>query len=51
MGPTPKQIAGIVLIIGSALFALPLNSGVWLLVCGVVSLIGLTLLVKGAKEV
>ena len=47
MGPTPKQIVGIVLILGAALVAAPLKDTGPLLICGMASLFGLLLLVKG----
>jgi len=52
MGPTPKQVVGIVLILGAALVAIPLNDThyIVLLVCGAVSGIGLVLLVKGGRK-
>ena len=51
MGPTPKQVIGIVLILGAAVIAAPLNSTGPLLICGLVSLLGLLLLIKGGQRV
>lgn len=50
MGPTPKQIVGIVLILGAALVSAPIQALGPLLACGVVSLVGLLLLVKGGRR-
>ncbi len=51
MSPTPKQVVGIVLILGAAVVAIPINDThyVALLVCGAISGIGLVLLVKGGR--
>lgn len=50
MGPTSKQVVGIVLILGSAVVAAPLNSTGPLLICGLASLFGLLLLLKGGQR-
>jgi len=50
MGPTPKQIAGIVLILGAALVSLPLERLGPLLICGMASLFGLLLLLEGRRQ-
>lgn len=49
-GPTPKQIVGIVLILGSAVVAMPLESTGPLLICGMASMFGLLLLLKGGQR-
>lgn len=46
LGPTPKQVAGIVLILGAALVSLFIESLGPLLICGMASLFGLLLLLK-----
>ena len=51
MGPTPKQIVGIVLVLGAALVAAPLKDTGPLLICGMASLFGLLLLVKGGRRI
>jgi len=50
MGPTPKQIVGIVLILGAAFLAMPLQSEHAILACAIFSLIGVVLLVKGGRR-
>jgi len=55
MGPTPKQVVGIVLILGAALVAMlvgmpPLQSEHAILACAIFSVIGVVLLVKGGRR-
>jgi len=51
MGPTPKQIVGIVLILGAALVSMPLQSDHAILTCAIFSVIGVVLLVKGGRRI
>jgi hypothetical protein len=51
MGPTPKQVVGIVLILGAALVAMPLQSDHAILACAIFSVIGVGLLLKGGRKV
>ncbi len=51
MGPTPKQIVGIVLILSAALVAMPLQSEHAILACAIFSVIGVVLLVKGGRRI
>jgi hypothetical protein len=52
MGPTPKQMIGIVLILGSAIVAMPLKDTQLgaILICCMASLFGLLLLLKGGQR-
>lgn len=50
MGPTPKQVAGIALIFGAALVSVFLERLGPLLICGMASLFGLLLLLKGGQK-
>jgi len=50
MGPTTKQWFGIVLILGSAVVAMPLHNLGALFVCGMASGFGLLLLLRGEQR-
>jgi len=50
MGPTPKQTVGIILILGAALVAMPLESEHAILACAIFSVIGVALLFKGGRR-
>jgi len=50
MGPSFKQVIGIVMILGAALVSLPLEHLGPLLICGMASLFGLLLLMKGGHR-